>query len=101
MKGSDLDRAHFIRQLWERCMDKQDKTLPYRQQIMGADLEMSIKLGPEWANDVDPVNDPIGDEEFYHEVAEMGADEGKGEAPEAPETGDPILYKILELLRMR
>lgn len=99
MKGADLNRAHYIRTLYERCLDKQDPSLSEEQRKLGAELDMTLKLGPEWKNDVDPINDPIGSEDFYEEVAEMGFDEGKGEAPEAPEVKEDLLVKILDLLR--
>ena len=90
MSHKDIERAFYLKKVFDKQLDKTDPKLDYKERVMAAMKAMDKKLGPEWSKEMEIDGDEkLSAEEaqpFYMRVGFVGDEEGLGEkGSEAPE----------------
>lgn len=99
MSHQDIERAFYLKKLFDKQLDKADAKLDYRERVEAAMKAMDKKLGKEWREEIQIDSDQKMDAEsaqpFYLKVRLEGDNEGLGykgsEAPEEDERNDKSL----------
>ena len=112
---NDMDRAEYLKHLYEKFMSKVDHTKDLKGRAKEAQADMTEKLGEEWKDDADveglvfiEVEEPSkgkmqGRLDSYQErVDEEGDKAGMGVAPDAEEADSPeeegFMQELMKLM---
>lgn len=109
MSHKDIERAFYLRKVFEKQLDKVDPELDYKDRVAAAMKKMDKKVGKEWRKEIQiDSEDKMSAEEaqpFYMRVMLVGDDEGLGykgsEAPDEDERPDKENLKDQVMCRIK
>ena len=101
MSHNDIERAFYLKKIFDKQIDKTDPELDYKDRVMTAMKAMDKKLGKDWREEIEIDGDDKLDQDeaqqFYMKVRMVGDDEGLGyKGSEAPEEGERKQAKSLK-----
>lgn len=104
MSSQDIERAHYLRKIFEKMLDKADPEQSFKDRLEEAKKKMDDKLGTsKWRDEMKfDSEDPMPHQEakpFYMRVAMVGDEEGLGDkGSEPPEEEERPGHELKEKL---